>query len=68
VAGHATLGIYDARGRLVRNLLSGPVAAGSYAARWDGKTSSGVRAGLGVYFAALQTEAGQTVQKIVRMR
>ena len=68
IGGHATLGIYDARGRLVRNLVSGPVTAGAHVAHWDGRTSGGSPAGLGVYFAALQTETGETVTKIVRMR
>jgi len=52
----------------VRNLVSGPVTAGAHVAHWDGRTSGGSPAGLGVYFAALQTETGETVTKIVRMR
>ena len=48
-----SLVLYDARGRLVRHLLSGPVSPGKYSITWDGRGDDGSRCPAGVYFARL---------------
>jgi hypothetical protein len=47
---HVSLRIYDLQGRMVRDLIDQDAAAGTFDARWDGRTQSG-DPGHGVYFA-----------------
>jgi len=49
-----TLAIYDLRGRLVRKLLHGVVAPGSYLLDWNGDNETGSPAASGVYFVQLR--------------
>jgi hypothetical protein len=56
--------IYDARGRLVRDLLDGPVAPGHRVIIWDGDTNAGKDAGPGVYFVAVESPEKRLTQKI----
>jgi hypothetical protein len=67
-AGEVSLGVYDASGRLVRDLLSGPRSPGRYAVRWDGKDASGARVAIGVYFFKLSTQERTQSGKIVVLR
>lgn len=53
------LAIYDAQGRLVTTLASGPHTAGRYLLRWDGEDRHGRAMPPGVYFARI-TSAGET--------
>lgn len=55
-AAHVTLSVYDARGRRVRTLVDQDAAAGSFAARWDGRDAAGQRLGSGVYFARYELD------------
>ena len=55
--GPLSIRVYDVSGRLVRNLVEGPVDPGSYETVWDGLTDSGENAASGVYF--LRMEAGE---------
>ncbi len=50
------LSLYDARGRVVRQLVYSQKSPGEYAARWDGKDNSGLYVASGVYM--LRLEAG----------
>jgi hypothetical protein len=52
-AGPATLEVYDASGRLVRELLTGALPAGDHTAAWDGRDAGGRPAPAGVYFVRL---------------
>ncbi len=61
-AGQASLRIFDAQGRLVKNLAEGNLQAGPQSIVWDGTDSEGQRAASGVYFYRLET-AEQTVSK-----
>ena len=54
-AGAVRLAVYDAAGRLVRDLLHENLAAGAHTAAWDGHDASGRRVAAGVYFAKLAT-------------
>jgi hypothetical protein len=59
---HVSLGIYDLRGRLVRNLLNADMEAGSHQVVWEGRDERGNRVSSGAYLYRLQTE-GQTVTR-----
>lgn len=65
-AGMADLGIYDVTGRLVRTLVDGPVAAGNYAADWDGRDDGGNPMPSGIYFARLRAGGEEKRLKLVR--
>lgn len=49
------LGVYDLRGRLIRTLHDGPIAAGLHARTWDGRDRQGSQVASGVYFYKLST-------------
>jgi hypothetical protein len=53
----AELRVWDAQGRLVRQLLAGPCAPGEHAIRWDGRTDAGRAAASGLYYARLRSGA-----------
>jgi hypothetical protein len=59
-AGHATLTLHDASGRLVRTLHDGALAAGEHALRWDGRGAGERLAPAGLYFVRL-TAGGRTL-------
>jgi ligand-binding sensor domain-containing protein len=50
-AGRVELSVYSATGQKVRTLLSGPLAAGTHSAVWDGKDDSGKMVSSGIYIA-----------------
>jgi hypothetical protein len=54
-----SLAIFDASGRRVRDLVSGPRAAGEGLARWDRRDAGGVACPSGVYFLRLRA-GGET--------
>jgi hypothetical protein len=51
---HATVRIYDVRGRLVRDLVQRSLAPGRHGVAWDGRNSGGSPVGSGVYFVRTQ--------------
>ena len=59
-AGPASLRIYDAQGRVVRDLVRGERPAGRQSARWNGRDQAGRAVGSGIYFARLSA-AGRTI-------
>jgi len=61
-AGPVRLRIFDVRGRCVRTLLDGPVAAGAGAVSWQGRDDAGRSLADGVYFCRLE-HAGQTLTR-----
>ncbi|MCK4510186.1 T9SS type A sorting domain-containing protein, partial [bacterium] len=64
----AALRIYDARGRLVRELFDSVCSAGEHEALWDGTDDHGRPASSGVYFYALETAAGDTEGRMVLLK
>ena len=65
-SGPLAAGVYDARGRLVRQLHSGLMDAGSHTLRWDGRAESGTQASAGVYWIRVATvDAKKTVKLVV---
>jgi hypothetical protein len=62
----ARLAIFDAEGRLVRNLVDGKLDAGVHRLLWDGRNNRSVRVACGVYFVRLATPtASQTTRVVV---
>ncbi len=67
------IGIYDARGSLVRHLELGHQAAGIYtgrgrAAYWDGRNDVGERVASGIYFYELRAENVSFLRKMVILK
>ncbi len=66
------LSIYDVSGRLVRALVRGEMAAGSYegdrAIRWDGTDESGKAVRSGVYFYRLKANDKEVTRKMALVR
>jgi hypothetical protein len=60
-AGDVKLGVYDARGRLVRRLIDGRLGAGPRSVVWDGTDDAGRSAASGVYLYRL--ESGDVIQQ-----
>jgi hypothetical protein len=65
VAGRVSIKVYDATGRVVRDLVSQKMAAGRYSATWDGSAANGRRVADGIYFCKLVTPTGTRQQKLV---
>lgn len=62
-----TVVVYDIAGRLVRDLFSGAITAGSHAVAWDGRDASGTQAANGVYFVELSHSGGSETRRVVRV-
>lgn len=67
-AAHATLRIHDVQGRVVRELVNGPLAAGRGAVAWDGRDAYARPVAAGVYWARLVTPDGVVSGKVTRIR
>lgn len=65
LAAPASMDIFDVSGRLVRQITAN---RGDTAIRWDGRTSAGVSASSGTYFARINAGAAPTTARIVRVR
>lgn len=62
------LDVYDARGRLVRQLGRGPLAAGRHEATWDGRDDAGAAVGAGVYLYRLEHGDRRLTGKMVLVK
>jgi len=67
-SGPLQAGVYDARGRLVRQLHSGVMDAGAHTLRWDGRAETGTEASAGVYWIRVATVADRKTVKLVVVR
>jgi len=65
--GPARLRLYDAGGRLVRELASGRLPAGEHVAAWDGRDGAGREAPSGLYFLRLECDGRVARAKLVRI-
>jgi len=61
-----TLSVYDARGRLVRNLANDTGGSGMVSARWDGLDNSGRPQPGGVYVFMLTAQTPEGVKRLTR--
>ena len=64
-AGRARVEVFDMRGRRVRTLLAGQLAAGEHARRWDGRDAAGRVLPSAVYLARVTAGGGQATAKVV---
>lgn len=62
------IGIYNVRGQLVRTLVRGSLAAGTYRQTWDGRDDGGADLESGIYFCRLRSESASITQKLVLLR
>lgn len=67
-SGPARLVIHDVRGRHVRTLLDGSLAAGPTTATWDGRDDAGLATPAGVYCARLADADGNREVKITLLK
>jgi hypothetical protein len=65
---NVSLRIFDAAGRLVRELAAGPHSAGSHRATWDGRDANGAAVSSGIYFYRLEAGAFSRTRKLVLLR
>jgi predicted outer membrane repeat protein len=63
--GQVKLAVFDIRGRLVRELVTGPVPAGNHRVVWDGRDGQGQMSAAGVYFARMVMDQQIKTQKMV---
>lgn len=66
--GGVTLSVYDVRGRLVRQLVSGEKTEGTHSAVWDLRDVDQRPVGSGIYFYRLETALGETNGKMAVLR
>lgn len=66
--GDVTIRIYDLNGGRVRDLYSGPAAAGVTAYAWDGRTNSGAVAASGLYLVRVKGPKTDVKEKIVLIK
>ncbi|MCP4571880.1 MAG: type I pullulanase [bacterium] len=62
------LAIFDLRGRLVRTLRTGALAAGYQTVTWDGRDTAGNATAAGVYFYRLTTQAGDLTGRMLMIK
>ena len=67
-ASQADLSVFDAAGRRVATLFSGPAQPGRHDVNWNGRCADGTLAGSGLYFVKLRTGAGTRTRKVALLR
>jgi hypothetical protein len=67
-AGNFEVALYDASGRSVRRLRSGPLPAGISEILWDGRDGSGREVPSGVYFARATAREGSRMARVLVIR
>jgi hypothetical protein len=60
------LAVYDVLGRRIALLARGPMPAGAYSKRWEGRDDAGKTVGAGVYF--LHLKVGQETYKLTSVK
>jgi len=63
-----TLAIYSSSGRLVTELVEGPLGEGDHAVQWNGRDRFGRDVGSGVYYYRLDTEQATLTRKMILIR
>ena len=62
------LSIYNPAGRLVRTLVRGQLAPGTYVEEWDGRDSNGRGVSTGIYFYQLKTGQETLTRKMILLK
>lgn len=65
---HVKVSVYNVAGQRVRTLWDGAQEAGTHSVTWDGRDDTGKHVSAGVYFSALETEAGTLSKKMIRVK
>ncbi len=66
--GRVQISIYDANGRLVRQIVDSIQTSGEKSSTWDGRDSRGESVGSGIYFVRLDFEGRSTSRKITLLK
>ncbi len=66
--GRVKVSVHDVSGRLVSELTSGELSAGTHSTAWMGQDRSGARAPAGLYFVRISGASGVTSRKLVLVR
>lgn len=67
-AGRIAIDVFDIHGRMIRRIAGGMQAAGTHAARWDGRDDGGRPVSSGPYFVRLAHDGRTVSQAVVRVR
>lgn len=62
------ISVYNVTGQKVRTLVDGIQEAGTHSLAWDGRDDAGRHVSAGVYFSALETEAGTISRKMILVK
>lgn len=62
------VGIFDVRGRLLKNLLAEAAGPGRCDAVWDGRDDRGTTLPPGIYFVRARTASGESSAKVILLR
>jgi hypothetical protein len=65
---HVELAIFDAQGRVVRNLMSETMTRGRHDVTWDGRDEAGREVASGAYIAVLKSPAARLSQKLLVLK
>lgn len=68
LASHATLEVYDLKGRRVARLFDRTTDHSRTVVRWDGRDSSGAQVANGLYLVRLRSPKGEVTQRVTFMR
>jgi hypothetical protein len=68
ITGRVSIKVYDAAGRVIRDLIGKEMEPGRYSVMWDGLAAKGRRVADGVYFCKLVSPAGARQHKLVVAR
>lgn len=66
--GTVRLAVFDASGRMVRQLANGPIAAGAHTMTWDGRDDRGLTVPSGIYFYRLDAGGQHRMEKLLRLK
>ncbi|MBZ0270057.1 S8 family serine peptidase, partial [bacterium] len=67
-AGAASVSVFDAAGRRVRDLVDATASAGTYSVAWDGRDASGRVVSDGVYFVTLRAGGRLVSRRVLVLR
>ena len=60
--------VFDAKGRMVNNLVNSYLEAGRYSVKWNGMDANGMSMPTGVYFARVQSGIDMHTQKMILIK
>jgi hypothetical protein len=67
-AGHVSVELFDAGGRLVRTVVDAEMQPGTHTALWDGRDDAGQPAASGVYYYRVSANGEQMTRKMLVVR